>query len=454
MSTLQCRAERAAELFAIHGRRPLVIEFAGVPKAGKTTTLANVQTFLKRCGFRTDVVVERASVCPIRDKKHANFNVWTACTTLAQVLEKTQNPPRADDPQILFLDRGLFDSICWLTMMERISRIRKAEREVMQEFLTIEDWSTRISAVFAMLASPEDAMRRERGVLPVENGGGSIMNPEILTQIKAVNEQCIRDLKHKFRVFPVNTSTGETKENAVRTAEVVAETILCLVEEQIDESILSCPKAVVTEMFGGGCFLDPAKTEALAGVFRGPQANYRPRNEVEQDDSVVQALPIVVVRNADGDVLRLRRREKRAESPLHDKVVIWAGGHVRCEDAENGDPLIHCAIRELEEELRLKVERESLRSLGAIYVNNGAGTKKHVAIAYEWRSTTNDVAAVLSRSEFFERSGTSLSGSFCSVEKLAEDVQRKRSGMGEPWTVELIRNCLAAGAMGDLFDNA
>ena len=31
-------------------------------------------------------MVERASVCPIRDKKHANFNIWTLCTTLAQIL--------------------------------------------------------------------------------------------------------------------------------------------------------------------------------------------------------------------------------------------------------------------------------------------------------------------------------------------------------------------------------
>ncbi|MDI6794689.1 MAG: hypothetical protein QME81_17790, partial [bacterium] len=78
-----------------------MIEFAGVPKAGKTTTLNQLYAFLKRCGFRVEVVVERASVCPIRDKKHANFNVWTACTTLSQILEKTQNPPRENDPHIL-----------------------------------------------------------------------------------------------------------------------------------------------------------------------------------------------------------------------------------------------------------------------------------------------------------------------------------------------------------------
>jgi len=452
-SNLQDRAKRAAELFADKARKPLVIEFAGVPKAGKTTTLSHVRTFLKRCGFRTDIVVERASGCPIRDKKHANFNVWTACTTLAQILEKTQNPPRPEDPQMLFLDRGIFDSICWMTMMEQISRVRKEDRELIQKFLMTDDWRKRISAVFVMLASPADSMRREQGVLPVSGSGGSIMNPEILDKIKKVNEQCIEQLGGKFRLFPINTSAGETKDNKQRTAEVVVEAILSLVEGRVDENILSCPKGLVTDLFAGECFIDRDKAESLADIFRGPSATYQPRDEVERDNSVVQALPIVVVCNEDGEVLRLRRREKRSENPLHNKIVIWAGGHVRCEDADNGDPLTHCAVRELEEELRLQVERSSLRLMGAVHFGNGERTAKHVGVAYEWRAKTNDVSAVLSRSEFFEKSGASLSGSFCSVEKLADDVQNKNAGekLDEPWSAELIRNCLAKDAMEDLF---
>jgi len=119
-SHLQIRAEKAAERFG-NARKPIVFEFAGVPKAGKTSTLNTLQAFLKRCGFRVEVVVERASVCPIKDKRHSNFNVWTACTTLVQILEKTQDPPRPEDPHILILDRGLFDSLCWLKLMERLA---------------------------------------------------------------------------------------------------------------------------------------------------------------------------------------------------------------------------------------------------------------------------------------------------------------------------------------------
>lgn len=441
---LQSRAERAANQFADTARKPLVIEFAGVPKAGKTTTLTNVSTFLKRCGFRTEVVIERASVCPIQDKKNATFNVWTACTTLAHLLEKTQTPPRPDDPQILFLDRGLFDSICWLTMMERISRILPAQRELIQEFLMIANWRKRISAVFVMLASAKDSMEREQGVLPVEGTGGSIMNLEVLKQIKDVNEKCADQFKNEFRMYQVDTSFGDTRGDPRRTAEVVTETILGLVEEQIAEDIISCPKESVIRHFAGKKFIGEPQVDALVIEFGDAAGgSFRPRAEVEGDESCCQAIPIVIVRNASGEVLRLRRREKTEHNPLHDKIVIWAGGHVRREDSINGDPLLRCAVRELEEELRLQVDSDSLHRVGAVYIDSGGKTSKHVAIVYEWRAATDDVAVVLSRSEFFERRGTSLSGSFASIEALAGDVEKGK--LVEPWSVELIREYLAKG---------
>jgi hypothetical protein len=189
-----------------------------------------LQAFLKRCGFLVEVVIERASVCPIRDKKHANFNVWTACTTLAQVLEKTQNPPKPDDPHILILDRGLFDSICWLTLMERLERIRPAEREIIEAFLRIDDWRKRISGVFAMTVSPADAMSREGGLLPVQGGRGSIMPPEVLQQMLKTTQETADRMKSDFRIFTIDTSSGQPKDGPRRTAEMVADLTLNIID--------------------------------------------------------------------------------------------------------------------------------------------------------------------------------------------------------------------------------
>ena len=435
---LQIRAEALAEDFKKKGRKPVVIEFAGTPKAGKTTTLSTVQAFLKRCGFKVEVVVERASVCPIRDKKHANFNIWTACTTLAQILEKTQTPPRADDPDILILDRGLFDAVAWLGMMERLARIRREEREVAEKFLLLSDWRKRISGVVVMTASPTDAMKREQGDLPVEGTGGSIMNDAVLQQFRTNTLDACKRLERQFRIFQVDTSQpGSDKK---KTAEKVARIALDLISEQLDEEILCLDRAEIKNAFGGKTTIVANKATELVDLFVS-NGSYIHRAKAESSSDLVQALPIAVIRTKSGQVLLLRRREKQQENPLHDRVVIWAGGHVRREDANNGQSVVQGAIRELHEELRLSLEPKSLRLLGAIHVDLGGSTSKHVAIVYEWRAETDDVAVALSNAEFFERRGTSLSGKFMPVSELQANL-KGAAGQPEPWSEQILNNFL------------
>ena len=265
------------------------------------------------------------------------------------------------------------------------------------------------------------------------------MNVDILQQIQNVNKQCTDQFSKDFRIYEINTSVGETKDDPKRTAEVVAELVIGLIEEHIDEEILSYPRSLVTRTFADRNFISSDRVDELSRQYC--DSDFMPRDQVESDTSRIQAIPVVVVRNASGDVLRLRRRERTSDNPLHNKVVLWAGGHVRREDAAHGDPLVRCAIRELEEELRLQIRYSDLDLIGALYFDNGGSTSKHVAIVYEWRAPTNDVSVVLSRSEFFERRGTSLSGNFATVEKLADDVRKKT--LKDPWSVELVREHLA-----------
>jgi predicted NUDIX family phosphoesterase len=436
-SALQERAETAAARFN-GARKPIVIEFAGVPKAGKTSTLGQIQAFLKRCGFRVEVVIERASVCPIRDKKHANFNIWTACTTLSQILEKTQTPSRPEDPHVLILDRGLFDAVSWLAVMERLARIRPAERQVVEEFLLIDDWRRRITGVIVMTTSPRDSMEREKGYLPVEGAKGSIMNEEVLQQMLETTRGTAKRLKDQFRIFEIDTSTG-ISEGPQRTAESVAEIVLSLIEEQLEEEILFLPSRTVDELFAGATWVDEGATKQLMELF-ATEGHFKGREAVESDETKIQALPVVIVRNKSGHVLRLKRKEQSPENPLHEKLVIWAGGHVRREDGTNGRSIVECAVRELQEELRLSIDAADLRLLGAVRALSGGRTQRHVAIVFEWRAATDDVAVALSSAEFFERRGTSLSGSFVDVSDLAGDIDSGR--ISEPWSTEIVRHLL------------
>jgi len=430
-SKIQIQAQNLAAEFRAAKRPTLVIEFAGVPKAGKTSTLNHVYAFLRRCGFKCEVVVERASVCPIRDKKHFNFNIWTACTTLSQLLEKTQTPPRGDDPDILFIDRGVFDAICWLALLERLERITPDDRKKADAFFLTNDWTARISGVVAMSAQPADALEREQGLLPVEGSGGSIMNPIVLKQMRTVIGARARDLKEQFRIFSIDTSARRYADNQKQTCEAVAKKILGWVTESIEEKILSAPVTLFS--LQKKFVARAADAQKLIEKFE-KEGNFLPRKKVEGDLSRIQPLPIVVVRNKSGHILRLVRKERETSNKLHKKITVWAGGHVRREDGPRGVGSISMgALRELQEELRIYAVPDRLSLLGAVYVPTNGSTKKHMAFVYEWRAESDDVQVALCNAEFMEKHGTSLQGTFLPAEKIFEE-----EGDLEEWSKEIL----------------
>ena len=196
----------------------------------------------------------------------------------------------------------------------------------------------------------------------------------------------------------------------------------------------------VKRLFNGKTTIVASKAAELVDLFIA-KGSYIHRAKAENSPEQVQALPVAVIRTKSGQVLLLRRREKQQENPLHDRVVIWAGGHVRKEDANNGQSIVQGAIRELHEELRLSLEPKSLRLLGAIHADLGGSTSKHVAIVYEWRAETDDVAVALSNAEFFERRGTSLSGKFIPVTELSANL-KGAAGQPEPWSDQILKNFL------------
>ena len=102
---------------------------------------------------------------------------------------------------------------------------------------------------------------------------------------------------------------------------------------------------------------------------------------------------------------------------------------------------MRCAVRELQEELRLSVESEELKRLGSVWVPKGERTSKHVAVVYEWRANTDDIAVALSNAEFFERRGNSLSGRFVGLEALVKDVLEGK--IEDVWSEEIVREFLA-----------
>jgi predicted NUDIX family phosphoesterase len=233
----------------------------------------------------------------------------------------------------------------------------------------------------------------------------------------------------------VDTSSAKYRNNQEQTCKDIAQKVLCWVKESIEENILSAPRDNFS--LENRLVAMSEDAQALINTFES-KGDFQPRKRVEADTTRIQPLPIVVVRNRSGQVLRLVRKEKEPTNKLHKKITVWAGGHVRREDGPRGkNSIVTGARRELQEELRIQANLDRLTLLGAVYVPTNGSTKKHMAFVYEWRADTDDVEVALCNGEFMERHGTSLQGIFLPAEQIAEEKEDL-----EDWSREILTNLL------------
>ena len=148
------------------------------------------------------------------------------------------------------------------------------------------------------------------------------MNKDVLQQMLDTTRETAKRLAEQFRIFEVSTSNGSRDRK--QTVERVASIVLDLIDEQLDEYILRLPNDEVAAVFQDESCINSESARHLIAAFTS-KGRFVGRETVESDDSVVQALPVVVVRNKSGDILRLRRFERQRSNPLHreDRYMGW-----------------------------------------------------------------------------------------------------------------------------------
>ncbi len=114
MDAIRRRAVQMRQL--LDDPRPFFVEFAGTPKAGKSTCIDIVSHFFRRTGFHVLAPAEGASKrTPFYLKKDwIAFNTWSACYALQHVLEGAHS---GEPYNIVMLDRGLFDALAWFEFL-------------------------------------------------------------------------------------------------------------------------------------------------------------------------------------------------------------------------------------------------------------------------------------------------------------------------------------------------
>ncbi len=172
-------------------RRPIVIEFCGSPKSGKSSCINSLSLFLRRNKFRTKVLTERASVCPVTDKYDPNFNIWTACSAISELVEVLSNNSKNYD--VIILDRGIFDALCWFNWLNGNNSLDDSDFSSLETFLIMNKWRTVIDLIYVFTATPDISMDREYASL-LTRKPGSIMCIEALSSYKS----CVEEVSKKY----------------------------------------------------------------------------------------------------------------------------------------------------------------------------------------------------------------------------------------------------------------
>ncbi len=363
----------------VEARLPIIFEFSGSPKSGKSSVIGLIALFLKRVGFRVSTPPEGASIETPPDMKEdlLAFNTWCGCYAVQNILVRCHE---GDPYDVLILDRGLFDLVVWLQYLNAKDGSLSTELcKTLQSFAIASPWKDRESAVFLFTADPETSLQRERRS-QLTSRPGRAMNPEFLGEVLECYRSAAEQNAGGLPVFRIDTSAiaGQFPDFQ-RIAYVVCNAILEVIENAIDQRLL-----VVRPLTRAGVIDDPQMlSEVLAQVFDAPR--FLARAEAEQSHRVQQVVPYGVIRNSDGQYLCARRKTNGERPQLAGKLALLFGGHAEHKDWESGpahEVLERCLRREIGEEL-MGLTVQDAKFIALVNDRSNEMGRRHLAFVHE-----------------------------------------------------------------------
>lgn len=153
--------------------RPFFLEFTGSPSSGKTTTITELDKFLRRQGFRVLRPQEGAEVIRHIERTTPLYNIRTGLYALNMLIDLSHGHLY----DVVIFDRCVFDAYCWMMYWLEKGKLDEHERELIQSFFLLRFWTNSIDAAFFMTCDPEVAMQRELRIA-LSQKLGETTNPE------------------------------------------------------------------------------------------------------------------------------------------------------------------------------------------------------------------------------------------------------------------------------------
>ncbi len=162
--------------------RAFVIEFAGMPKAGKSSAISNIRHFLSHgpkvhggalsSGYRVYTPAEGVSLrTPAYLKKRLlDFNTWAGAYALQELLQARHD----NYNDVVLLDRGPWDAGCWLQYVKSSALSEDDDANDVQQmvaFFQMAHWMELSDLHVVMVVDPAEARDRERAQRLIRHEG-------------------------------------------------------------------------------------------------------------------------------------------------------------------------------------------------------------------------------------------------------------------------------------------
>lgn len=447
--------EEATQLKTIIGqyrkRRPVVIEFSGAPKSGKTSSINSLMQFLKRNDFKVKVLSESASICPVKDKHSPMFNLWTVCDSIKSLVGELESVRMQYD--VIVIDRGIFDSMCWFQWLLDNEKMDHAMKETMDRFLSMEELVSCIDIVFVYKARPTVSIEREYASL-LTDIPGSIMNEEVLGEYLKAVENTIEVVKEKKCFREIKTIETSDK-NQDDVGKEITKTTLRILKEMFEERIgfIKMPADIKHRFMVNG-WMNYDEFKNLGGLQL--DIAFQQRSILESDYQKVQLVPIAVLKDrVTNQVLMVKKAAKATgeNSREKDKILPYVGGHIRYEDVnghncDNFLKICKTALkREVREELGIAISLDNIVP-DLIYVNDGSRSDLHMAICFLIAEKMDTLKVRMDSGELMSNRGKGKSGTFVEAELIVNE--------GNSWGEIILKkyfNVVSNKDQYSLFDN-
>lgn len=137
--------------------RPFFLEFTGSPSSGKTTTITELDKFLRRQGFRVLRPQEGAEVIRHIGRSTPLYNIRTGIYALTQLIDFSAGHLY----DVVIFDRCIFDAYCWMMYWTEKNKLTEVEKRMIQDFFLLRFWADKIDVAYFLICDPDMAAERE-----------------------------------------------------------------------------------------------------------------------------------------------------------------------------------------------------------------------------------------------------------------------------------------------------